>query len=162
LDPDPDPNPLVRGTDPGICIRIRTKMSRIRNTGRSPLLLLLGQEVYEVRRTGYRRVQEFWEPKLEELDTLLVTRQIPTLHILLSKVPVSSTWTCFSWIQIFCLILIRIQAEVFVTKIERKKLLNYTMLRYLFICSKTFVKDLYDLGETPSPSKKTSSTSQND
>jgi hypothetical protein len=30
-DPDPDPDPLVRGTDPGI--RIRTKMSRIPNTG---------------------------------------------------------------------------------------------------------------------------------
>ncbi len=37
-DPDPDPelepdsDPLVRGTDPGIQIRIRTKMSRIPNT----------------------------------------------------------------------------------------------------------------------------------
>ena len=31
-DPDPDPNPLVGGTDPGI--RIRTKMSRIRNNAR--------------------------------------------------------------------------------------------------------------------------------
>ncbi len=30
---DPDPDPLVRGTDPGIWIRIRTKMSRIRNIG---------------------------------------------------------------------------------------------------------------------------------
>jgi hypothetical protein len=30
-DPEPDPDPFVRGTDPGI--RIRTKMSRIRNTG---------------------------------------------------------------------------------------------------------------------------------
>ncbi len=28
----PDPDPLVRGTDPRIRIRIRTKMSRIRNT----------------------------------------------------------------------------------------------------------------------------------
>jgi hypothetical protein len=27
-----DPDPLVRGTDPGIRIRIRTKMSRILNT----------------------------------------------------------------------------------------------------------------------------------
>jgi hypothetical protein len=27
--PDPDPDPLVRGADPGIWIRIRTKMSRI-------------------------------------------------------------------------------------------------------------------------------------
>ncbi len=29
---DPDPDPLVRGTDPGIRIRIRTKMSRIPKT----------------------------------------------------------------------------------------------------------------------------------
>ncbi len=29
---DPDPDPLVRGTDPGIQIRIRTEMSRIPNT----------------------------------------------------------------------------------------------------------------------------------
>jgi hypothetical protein len=28
---DPDPDPIVKGTDPRI--RIRTKMSRIRNTG---------------------------------------------------------------------------------------------------------------------------------
>jgi hypothetical protein len=55
----------------------------------------MGQEVYEVRRTGYRRVQEFWEPKLEELDTLLVTRQIPTLHILLSMVSMLWTWIWF-------------------------------------------------------------------
>jgi hypothetical protein len=31
--PPPDPDPLVRGTDPGIRIRIRTKMSEIPNTG---------------------------------------------------------------------------------------------------------------------------------
>jgi hypothetical protein len=33
LDPEPDPDPLVSGTDPGI--RIRTKMSRIPNTGKT-------------------------------------------------------------------------------------------------------------------------------
>ncbi len=32
-DPELDPDPLVRGTDPGIRIRIRTRMSRIPNTG---------------------------------------------------------------------------------------------------------------------------------
>ncbi len=32
LNPEPDPNPLVRYTDPGIQIRIRTNMSRIPNT----------------------------------------------------------------------------------------------------------------------------------
>jgi hypothetical protein len=31
-DPDPHPDPLVRGTDPRIRIRIRAKMSRIRIT----------------------------------------------------------------------------------------------------------------------------------
>ncbi len=31
-DPDPHPDPLIRGTDPRIRIQIRTKMSRIRNT----------------------------------------------------------------------------------------------------------------------------------
>jgi hypothetical protein len=38
LDPelDPDPDPLVRGTDPGI--RIRNKMSRISNTGSNTTL----------------------------------------------------------------------------------------------------------------------------
>ncbi len=39
-----DPDPLVRGTDPRIkiCMRsqIRTKMSRIRNTGRRPLVIV--------------------------------------------------------------------------------------------------------------------------
>ncbi len=38
MDPDPDSepdqDPLVRGTDPGIRIRIRTKKSRISNTDR--------------------------------------------------------------------------------------------------------------------------------
>ncbi len=40
MDPDPEPDsepdqdPLVRGTDPGIRIRIRTKKSRISNTDR--------------------------------------------------------------------------------------------------------------------------------
>jgi len=37
-DPHPDPDPLVRGTDPRIRMRIRTKMSRILNTG--PLIPL--------------------------------------------------------------------------------------------------------------------------
>jgi hypothetical protein len=32
MDPNPDPDPLVRGMDPRIRIRIHTKMSWIRNT----------------------------------------------------------------------------------------------------------------------------------
>ncbi len=35
LDPDSEPDQVARGTDPGIWIRIRTKMSRIPNTGAS-------------------------------------------------------------------------------------------------------------------------------
>ncbi len=31
-DPEPNPDPLVRGVDPRIQIRIRIKISRIRNT----------------------------------------------------------------------------------------------------------------------------------
>jgi hypothetical protein len=31
-DPDPNPDPLVRGTDPRIRIQVHTKMSWIRNT----------------------------------------------------------------------------------------------------------------------------------
>jgi hypothetical protein len=38
----PDPDPLVRGTESGIWIRIRTKMSRISNTVRNiPYILLM-------------------------------------------------------------------------------------------------------------------------
>ncbi len=33
VSPNPDPDPLVRGMDPRIQIRIHTKMSWIRNTG---------------------------------------------------------------------------------------------------------------------------------
>jgi len=35
-----DPDPLVRGTDPGILIRIRTKKSRIPNTGQNSIFLV--------------------------------------------------------------------------------------------------------------------------
>jgi hypothetical protein len=36
--PDLHPDPLVRGTDPRILIRIRTKMSRIRNTAENTVI----------------------------------------------------------------------------------------------------------------------------
>lgn len=31
------------------------------------------------------RVEEFWEPKMDGLVTLVVERRVPTIHILLSK-----------------------------------------------------------------------------
>jgi hypothetical protein len=39
LDPDPDRDPLVSGTNPGIRIRIHTKMLRIPNTGIRDILV---------------------------------------------------------------------------------------------------------------------------
>lgn len=30
------------------------------------------------------RVEEYWEPKLDGLETIVVKRQIPVIHILLS------------------------------------------------------------------------------
>ena len=43
------------------------------------------KHVRETMEIGERVVQEFWEPKqeVEGLDTLVVTRKIPTIHILL-------------------------------------------------------------------------------
>ena len=43
------------------------------------------KHVQEKMALGERVIQEFWEPKLEVegLDTLVVTRKIPTIHILL-------------------------------------------------------------------------------
>jgi hypothetical protein len=36
------------------------------------------------------RVEEFWDPLLEELDPLVVVREVPTIHILLSKAPLNT------------------------------------------------------------------------
>ena len=36
------------------------------------------------------RVEEYWEPQLEDLDRLVVEREVPTIHILLSKDPLNS------------------------------------------------------------------------
>ena len=43
------------------------------------------KHVHQRMEVGERIIQEFWEPKpeIEGLDTLVVTRRIPTLHILL-------------------------------------------------------------------------------
>ncbi len=47
-DPKPDPDPKVRGTDPGIRIRIRTKMSRMPNTAKKFVS------------DGFRPAKKFW------------------------------------------------------------------------------------------------------
>jgi hypothetical protein len=44
-DPELDPDPLIRGMDPGIQIRIRTKMSQIPNTGKECLIHINSQTI---------------------------------------------------------------------------------------------------------------------
>ena len=41
-------------------------------------------KMYEIRKSGARQIHEYWVPNQEGLDTLVATRHIPTLHILLS------------------------------------------------------------------------------
>merc|ERR1712059_214729 len=43
------------------------------------------KQVQQITRMGEKTVREFWDPKTEDLDPLVVTRIVPTLHILLSK-----------------------------------------------------------------------------
>lgn len=45
------------------------------------------KNVYQLNKICYRKVDEIWEPKTEDLDKLKVVREIPTIHILLSKDP---------------------------------------------------------------------------
>merc|ERR1711874_415688 len=40
--------------------------------------------LFQVNKTGERIVREYWDPKSEDLDHLVVTRVQPTLHVLLS------------------------------------------------------------------------------
>ncbi|CAB3236456.1 unnamed protein product [Arctia plantaginis] len=39
---------------------------------------------HQVTKLTYKTVEEYWEPKLEGLETLVVKRQVPIIHILLS------------------------------------------------------------------------------
>ncbi|XP_066993263.1 ribonuclease P protein subunit p25-like protein [Anabrus simplex] len=43
------------------------------------------KEVHQINKICFRKIEEFWEPQLEDLDPLVVVREIPTIHILLSK-----------------------------------------------------------------------------
>ncbi|XP_052811711.1 ribonuclease P protein subunit p25-like protein [Mya arenaria] len=43
--------------------------------------------LHQVTKLRYRRVEEYWEPKLEGLERLKVNRDIPAISILLSKEP---------------------------------------------------------------------------
>ncbi|CAD0196731.1 unnamed protein product [Chrysodeixis includens] len=39
---------------------------------------------HQVTKLTYKTVEEYWEPKVDGLETLVVKRQIPIIHILLS------------------------------------------------------------------------------
>ncbi|XP_013391182.1 ribonuclease P protein subunit p25-like protein [Lingula anatina] len=46
--------------------------------------------LHQITRARYKRIEEYWEPKLEGLDRLKVNRNIPALTILLSKDPLDT------------------------------------------------------------------------
>ncbi|XP_076053043.1 ribonuclease P protein subunit p25-like protein isoform X2 [Oratosquilla oratoria] len=43
------------------------------------------RNLHQLNKIGYKIVEEYWDPKLEDLDQLKVVRRIPTLFVLLSK-----------------------------------------------------------------------------
>ncbi len=63
--PDPHPDPSVRGTDPRICIRIRTNMSRIPNTVKKKWLVCRGGGG-----EGGRLIQKFRETSITILHNI--------------------------------------------------------------------------------------------
>jgi len=46
--------------------------------------------LHQITQIGFMRVEDFWEPKVEGLDTLKVNTNVPTISILLSKDPLDS------------------------------------------------------------------------
>nr|XP_027226036.1 ribonuclease P protein subunit p25-like protein [Penaeus vannamei] len=49
------------------------------------------KNLHQITHLCYRKVQEYWDPKSDGLDRLCVTREIPTVAILLSKEPLDSS-----------------------------------------------------------------------
>lgn len=47
--------------------------------------------LHQINKICFRKVEEHWDPVLEDLDSLVVTREIPTIHILLSKDSLDAT-----------------------------------------------------------------------
>ncbi|XP_045519553.1 ribonuclease P protein subunit p25-like protein isoform X1 [Pieris brassicae] len=46
---------------------------------------------YQVTKLTFKSVEEYWEPKLDGLETIVVKRQIPVIHILLSSQEIEDT-----------------------------------------------------------------------
>ncbi|XP_026462271.1 ribonuclease P protein subunit p25-like protein isoform X2 [Ctenocephalides felis] len=40
--------------------------------------------LHQITKICYTKVEEYWDPKIEDLEQIVVTRQIPAIHILLS------------------------------------------------------------------------------
>ncbi|KAK9501432.1 hypothetical protein O3M35_012155 [Rhynocoris fuscipes] len=45
--------------------------------------------IYQFNKICYRRCEEHWDPKIEGLDPLVVNRDVPLIHILLSHLPIN-------------------------------------------------------------------------
>jgi ribonucleases P/MRP protein subunit RPP25 len=41
-------------------------------------------DVHQVTRLAYQKIEEYWDPVLKGLDPIVVTRQVPAIHIFLS------------------------------------------------------------------------------
>ncbi|XP_046678642.1 ribonuclease P protein subunit p25-like protein [Homalodisca vitripennis] len=44
-------------------------------------------KLHQINKICFRKVKEYWDPLIEDLDPLVVIREQPTIHILLSKDP---------------------------------------------------------------------------
>uniref|UniRef100_A0A2R5LHC9 Putative ribonuclease p protein n=1 Tax=Ornithodoros turicata TaxID=34597 RepID=A0A2R5LHC9_9ACAR len=48
------------------------------------------KNLHQLNKICYQKIDEIWEPKTEDLDKLKVEREIPAMHILLSKEPLDT------------------------------------------------------------------------
>uniref|UniRef100_A0A1B6LT18 DNA/RNA-binding protein Alba-like domain-containing protein n=2 Tax=Graphocephala atropunctata TaxID=36148 RepID=A0A1B6LT18_9HEMI len=48
-------------------------------------------KLHQVNKICFRKVKEYWDPLIEDLDPLVVIRELPTIHILLSKDPLDTS-----------------------------------------------------------------------
>lgn len=50
----------------------------------------LGNNLHQISKICYRLVEEYWDPKIPELDQMVVKRRLPMIHILLSDSPLNT------------------------------------------------------------------------
>ncbi|XP_013186459.1 ribonuclease P protein subunit p25-like protein [Amyelois transitella] len=46
---------------------------------------------HQVTKLAHKSVEEYWEPKLDGLETIVVNRKVPVIHIMLSVSPLTDT-----------------------------------------------------------------------